>query len=954
MHISAPFIRRPVATSLLSIAILLAGGVAFYFLPVAALPRVDFPTIYVRASLPGASPETVASSLATPLERQFGRIAGVTQMTSSSQLGGTGITLQFDLDRDINAAARDVQASINAAAGQLPAGLPNLPWYRKINPSETDILDISISSNTIPRSHLYDLCDSILAQKISQLDGVGQVNIFGGAKPAVRVDVNPNAMAHYGISLEAVRQAIVAANANTPKGNLEDRSDRWTLYTSDQLLKPEQYVPLIVAYRNGAPVRLSDIARVTEGIEDVRNSGFVNGQPAVMIGIGRQPGANIIETVDRIRALLPELRASVPPSVVLEPVFDRTTTIRASVKDIEFTLLLTVALVVMVIFLFLRNAWATIIPSIAVPLSIIGTFGMMYLLKYNLDNLSLMALAICTGFVVDDAIVVIENITRYLEEGESPMQAAIKGSREIGFTVLSMSISLIAVFIPLLLMGGIVGRLFREFAVTLSVAIIVSLCVSLTTTPMMCAHFLKSEHGKKHGRFYVASERVFQWSVGTYARGLRWVLRHQPFMLAVTGATICLSVYLYIVIPKGFFPQQDTGMLQGNVLGAQDTSFPVMQQKLREYTDIVSKDPAVKQIAANTGGGSENTGRMQVELKSIGERKVTVDQVIARLRRKLATVPGATLFLRANQDINVGGRVSSSQYQYTLSSENLSDLLQWAPRVETMMRRMPKLRDIASDQQTRGLQATLVIDRDTASRLGISPSAIDSTLYDAFGQRQVATTYTELNQYHVVMEVDQAFRDSTDDIQGLYVRSSTGNQIPLSSFTHYETKNTSLAVNHQGQFPAVTISFNLGEGVALGDAVNDIEAAVVRMGMPSDIHPTFQGNAQAFQSSLSTQPWLILSAVIAVYIVLGILYESYVHPVTILSTLPSAGVGALLALQVFHTDLSVIALIGIILLIGIVKKNAIMMIDFAVETERSGKTAEESIYQACLLRFRPI
>jgi multidrug efflux pump len=938
----------------LSVAILLAGGVAFYFLPVAALPRVDFPTIFVRASLPGASPETVASSLATPLERQFGRIAGVTQMTSSSQLGGTGITLQFDLDRDINAAARDVQASINAAAGQLPAGLPNLPWYRKINPSETDILDISISSNTIPRSHLYDLCDSILAQKISQVDGVGQVNIYGGAKPAVRVDVNPNAMAHYGISLEAVRQAIVAANANTPKGNLEDKSDRWTLYTTDQLLKPEQYVPLIVAYRNGAPVRLSDIARVTEGIEDVRNSGFVNGQPAVMIGIGRQPGANIIDTVDRIRALLPELRASVPPSVVLEPVFDRTTTIRASVKDIEFTLLLTVALVVMVIFLFLRNAWATIIPSIAVPLSIIGTFGMMYLLKYNLDNLSLMALAICTGFVVDDAIVVIENITRYLEEGETPMQAAIKGSREIGFTVLSMSISLIAVFIPLLLMGGIVGRLFREFAVTLSVAIIVSLCVSLTTTPMMCAHFLKSERGKKHGKFYVASERVFQWSVGTYARGLRWVLRHQPFMLAVTGATICLSVYLYIVIPKGFFPQQDTGMLQGNVVGAQDTSFPVMQQKLKEYTDIVSKDPAVKEIAANTGGGSENTGRMQVELKSIGERTVTVDQVIARLRRKLATVPGATLFLRANQDINVGGRVSSSQYQYTLSSENLTDLLQWAPRVETMMRRMPKLRDIASDQQTRGLQATLVIDRDTASRLGISPSVIDSTLYDAFGQRQVATTYTELNQYHVVMEVDQAFRDSTDDIQGLYVRSSTGNQIPLSSFTHYETKNTSLAVNHQGQFPAVTISFNLGEGVALGDAVNDIEAAVVGMGMPSDIHPTFQGNAQAFQSSLSTQPWLILSAVIAVYIVLGVLYESYVHPVTILSTLPSAGVGALLALQVFHMDLSVIALIGIILLIGIVKKNAIMMIDFAVETERTGKTAEESIYQACLLRFRPI
>jgi hydrophobe/amphiphile efflux-1 (HAE1) family protein len=954
MHISAPFIRRPVATSLLSIAILLAGGVAFYLLPVAALPHVDFPTIYVRASLPGASPETVASSLATPLERQFGRVAGVTQMTSSSQLGNTGITLQFDLDRDINAAARDVQAAINAAAGQLPAGLPSLPWYRKINPSETDILDLSISSDTIPRSHLYDLSDSILAQKISQVDGVGQVNTYGGAKPAVRVDVNPNALAHYGLSLEEVRIALRSANANTPKGNLEDPSNRWVLSDTDQLLKPEQYAPLIVSYRNGAPVRLSDIAKVTEGIEDLRNSGYANGKPAVVIGIGRQPGANIIETVDRIKALMPELRASIPPSVTLTPTFDRTTTIRASVKDIEFTLLLTVALVVMVIFLFLRNAWATMIPSIAVPLSIIGTFGVMYLLGYSLDNLSLMALAICTGFVVDDAIVVIENITRYLEQGESPLAAAMKGSREIGFTVLSMSTSLIAVFIPLLLMGGIIGRLFREFAITLSVAIVVSLCVSLSTTPMMCALFLKSEKDMKRGKLYLASERVFQWSVATYARGLRWVLRHQPFMLVLTGATICLSVYLYIVIPKGFFPQQDTGLMAGNILGSQDTSFPVMQEKLKEYTDIVMSDPAVKATAANTGGGAENTGRMQVELKPIGERKVTVDQVIARLRRKLAVVPGATLFLRAYQDISVGGRISSSQYQYTLSSENLTDLQQWAPRVEAKMRQLPQLRDIASDQQTRGLQATLVIDRDTASRLGISPATIDNTLYDAFGQRQVSTIYTQLNQYHVVQEVDSTFRDSTDAIQGLYVRSSTGTQVPLSSFTHYETKNTALAVNHQGQFPAVTISFNLGEGVALGDAVTDIQAAVLQMGLPSDIHPTFQGNAQAFQSSLSSQPWLILAALVAVYIVLGMLYESYIHPVTILSTLPSAGVGALLALLVTHNELTVIALIGIVLLIGIVKKNAIMMIDFALEAERSGKTAEESIYQACLLRFRPI
>jgi hydrophobe/amphiphile efflux-1 (HAE1) family protein len=954
MHISAPFIRRPVATSLLSIAILLAGGVAFYLLPVAALPHVDFPTIYVRASLPGASPETVASSLATPLERQFGRIAGVTQMTSASQLGGTGITLQFDLDRDINAAARDVQAAINAAAGQLPAGLPNLPWYRKINPSESDIMDLAVYSDTIPRSHLYDICDSILAQKISQVDGVGQVGLYGGAKPAVRVDVNPNALAHYGIGLEEVRTALRAANANSPKGSLENENSRWVITDTDQLLKPDQYTPLIVAYRHGAPVRLNDIARVTEGIEDLRNSGYANGKPAVAMGIGRQPGANIIETIERIKALLPELRASIPPSVNLEVDFDKSATIRASLKDIEFTVMLTVALVVMVIFLFLRNLWATAIPSVAVPLSLIGTLGVMKLLNYSLDNLSLMALAISTGFVVDDAIVVIENITRYLEEGESPWQAATKGSREIGFTVLSMSLSLIAVFIPLLLMPGIVGRLFREFAVTLSVAIAVSLCVSLTTTPMMCSRFLKPEKGRAHGSLYQASERVFKWSVDSYAAGLRWVLRHQPLMLFVTLSTICLSVYLYVVMPKGFFPQVDSGLIQGSIVGAQDVSFPAMQQKLKQYTDIVMSDPAVKSMMANTGGGAENTGRMEFELKPLSERGVSANQVIARLRRKSAAVPGATLFLQVRQDIQVGGRISSSQYQYTLSSENLSDLLDWAPRVLARMRQLPRLRDVTSDQQTKGLQATLVIDRDTASRLGISPSAIDNTLYDAFGQRQVSTIYTQLNQYHTVMEVDSAFRDSTDAIRNLYVRSSNGTQVPLSAFTHYETKNTSLAVNHQGQFPAVTISFNLGDGVALGDAVTEIQAAVLQMGLPSDIHPTFQGTAQAYQSSLASQLWLVGAALVAVYIVLGMLYESYIHPVTILSTLPSAGVGALLALLAFHAELSMIALIGIILLIGIVKKNAIMMIDFALETERSGKSPEEGIYQACLLRFRPI
>jgi hydrophobe/amphiphile efflux-1 (HAE1) family protein len=954
MHISAPFIRRPVATTLLSVAILLAGAVAFYFLPVAALPRVDFPTIYVRGNLPGASPETMASAVATPLERQFGRIAGITEMTSSSQLGSTGITLQFDLDRDINAASRDVQAAINAAAGQLPAGMPALPNYRRVNPSDPDIMDLAIFSETIPRSRLYDLCDSILGQKLAQVQGVGQVGISGGAKPAVRVDLNPNALAHYGIGLEEVRAVLRPANANTPKGNLEDQGNRWVLFATDQLLKADQYAPLIVVYRNGAPVRLSDIAKVTEGIEDLRNSGFANGKPSVNISIGREPGANIIKTVDNIKAILPELRATLPVAASLEIISDRTKTIRASVNDIEFTLMLTVALVVMVIFLFLRNGWATVIPTISVPLSIVGTFGVMYLLHYSIDNLSLMAMAICTGFVVDDAIVVIENITRYLEADYSPMEATMMGSREIGFTVLSMSTSLIGVFIPILLMGGIVGRLFREFAVTLCVAIAVSLCVSLTTTPMMCARFLKPEKDRKHGNLYRASERVFQAGIKTYASGLRWVLRHQPLMLAVTAATICLSVYLYIYIPKGFFPQQDTGRMTGSILGAQDVSFTSMQLKLKQFTDIVISDPAVETMSSNTGGGAENVGRMGVDLKPVGERNVTVDQVIARLRRRLAVIPGATLFFRANQDIQVGGRFSSSQYQYTLESENLADLQQWAPRVEAMLRRLPGLRDIASDQQTRALQASLVIDRNTASRLGIAPQAIDNILYDAFGQRQVSTIYTQLNQYHVVMEVDSAFRDSIDAIQKLYVRSSNGTQVPLSSFTHFEMKTTSLAVNHQGQFPAVTLSFNLGEGVALGDAVDEIEAGVLQMGLPSDIRPTFQGTAQAFQSSLASQPWLILAALITVYIVLGVLYESYIQPVTILSTLPSAGVGALLALLVFHTELTVIALIGIILLIGIVIKNAIMMIDFALAAERSGKTPEESIYQACLLRFRPI
>ncbi len=955
MNISELFIRRPIATSLLSGAILLAGAVAYSFLPVAALPEVDFPSIAIGASLPGASPETLASSVATPLERQFGKIAGINEMTSSSQLGNTNITLQFDLDRNIDAASRDVQAAINAAAGQLPSTLPSLPHYQKSNPADSPILTVAMSSDTLPLQRIYDYADSIVAQKLAQVAGVGKVGIYGGAKPAVRVDVNPMALAHYGIGLEALRTALNAANVNSPKGALESQSGRWTLSASDQLLDAADYSSLVVVYRNGAPVRLSDVALVTSGVEDSRNMGYSDGIPAITVSIYRQPGANIIDTVDRIKALLPELQASIPPNVFVTLPSDRTVTIRASVHEIEFTLVLTVVLVVMVIFLFLRNLWATAIPSIAVPLSLTGTFGVMYLLGYSLDNLSLLALAISTGFVVDDAIVVIENIARYLDEGYSPLNAALKGSREIGFTVLSMSISLCAVFIPILLMGGIIGRLLREFAITLCTAIAVSLCVSLTTTPMMCAKFLRPASEEQHGRIYRASERAFEWSLHTYSRGLRWVLRHQPFMLGLTCATLCLSVYLYVIIPKGFFPQQDTGRLAGTLLGAQDMSFDAMQLKLKQFLDIMQADPGVKNVTGAVGGGSENTGSMRVELKPQEERNATADQIIARLRRKMAAIPGATTYLQSVQDFRMGGRPSGSQYQFTLEGDNIAELNEWAPKALLAMRKVQGVRDLSSDQQDRGLQATLVVDRSTSSRLGIRQQVIDDTLYDAFGQRQVSTIYTQLNQYHVVMEVDPRFRQSTDAIQQLYVRSTNGSLVPMSAFTHFEPKTTALQVNHQGQFPAVTISFNLAPGFALGDAVRGIEAQMIGIGLPSSIHPTFQGVAQAFQESLSTEPYLILAALISVYLVLGMLYESYIHPLTILSTLPSAGVGALLALLLFHIDLSIIALVGIILLIGIVKKNAIMMIDFAVEAERKeGKQPEEAIYQACLLRFRPI
>lgn len=957
MNISEPFIKRPVGTSLLLVALALAGCLGFLLLPVSPLPQVDFPTIQVSANLPGASPETMASSVATPLERQFGRIAGVTQMTSTNNRGSTNVTLQFDLNRDINGAARDVQAAINAARGQLPANLPNNPFYRKVNPADAPIMLMALTSETIEIRNIYDLASSVLQQKISQVKGVGQVIVGGSSLPSVRVELMPEVVNKYGIGLDQIRTVLNAANANRPKGKLEDSGTAWEIQATDQLLSADEYRPLIVAYRNGAPVRLSDIADVEDSVEDLRGGGLANGKRAVLIIVFRQPGANIIDTVDRVRDLLPQLRASISPAINLEVINDRTTTIRASVHDVEITLMISIALVILVVFVFLRNAWATIIPSVSVPLSLLGTFGAMYLLGYSIDNLSLMALTISTGFVVDDAIVVIENITRHLEQGMRPFQAALKGARQIGFTVLSMSISLVAVFIPILLMGGIVGRLFREFAVTLSIAIAISLIISLTATPMMCAKFLKSEAEMNHGRMYRAGERVFNWVHRGYERGLGWVLEHPPLMLGVTVLTICFSIYLYTVVPKGFFPDQDTGRLNGNVQASQDISFQAMREKLTHVVDIVMADPAVDTIGAFTGGGGSttNTARMFIALKPISERKVGADQVINRLRGKLAGEVGASTFLRPVQDVNIGGRVGNANFQFTLQGDNLDDLTRWAPKVLERLRTMPQLTDVNIDQQDRGLMASITIDRDTASRLGITAQMIDETLYDAFGQRPVSTMYKELNQYHVVMEVAPQYWQNPDTLKDIYVRSSNGREVPLSAFTHFERSTTTLAVNHQGQFPAITISFNLAPGVSLGDAVKEVETAERELGLPATIQAGFQGTAQAFQSSLANEPLLILAALVTVYIVLGVLYESFVHPFTILSTLPSAGVGALLALLICRTELTVIALIGILLLIGIVKKNGIMMVDFALEAERSeGKSPKDAIYEACLLRFRPI
>ena len=956
MNISAPFIRRPIGTTLLTIALLLSGALAFQFLPVAPLPQVEFPVISVSAGLPGASPQTMASAVATPLERQFGRIAGVNQMTSTSQLGSTNIVLQFDLNRNIDAAARDVQAAINAARGQLPANLPNNPGYRKVNPADAPILILSLTSDTIRLPNIYDSANSILAQKLAQVSGVGQVFVGGGANPAVRAELNPMLLNKLGISTQQVATALSSANANKPKGEFVGPINAWSIDANDQLLEADKYKSLIVASNQNGVVRLSDVADVQDSVEDLRNAGISNGKRAVLLVVFRQPGANIISTVDNVRQLLPELQASISPAIKLEVVMDRTLTVRASVRDIEFTLIISVILVVLVVFVFLRNLRSTIIPSVAVPLSLVGTFGVMYLLGYSLDNLSLMALAISTGFVVDDAIVVLENVNRHLEQGITPVQAAFLGAKEIGFTVLSMSTSLVAVFIPILMMGGIVGRLFREFAVTLSAAIGVSLVVSLTTTPMMCAKLLRPIDKNKQGRLYRASERAFDVLRSGYARSLRVVLAHKAVTLLITILTAILSVVLYGLVPKGFFPQQDTGRLGGSIQAEQDISFQAIREKMNNYVAIIMQDPAVDTVTGFVGGGgTANTGRMFIMLKPLEQRKIGADQVIARLRGKLAHVPGATLYLQSAQDLQIGGRMGNAQYQYTLQSENLDDLNQWAPKVLTRLRKLPQLKDVNTDQQNRGLEAKLVIDRDTAARLGIQPSAVDAALYQAFGQSQVSTIYKELNQYHVVMEVDPRYQQTPDALQSIYVPSKTGVQVPLATFSHYEPSNTPLAVNHQGQFPSATFSFNLTEGVSLGEATQVIESANREINLPASIHASFQGTAAAFQDSLANEPILILAALLTVYIVLGVLYESYIHPITILSTLPSAGVGAILALLIFKKDLNVIALIGVLLLIGIVKKNAIMMIDFALEAERmGGKSSEDAIYEACVLRFRPI
>jgi multidrug efflux pump len=959
MNPSRPFILRPIATSLLMAAILIAGAIGFKLLPVSALPQVDYPTIQIVTFYPGASPVVMASAVTAPLERQFGQMPGLNQMTSGSSAGSSVITLQFVLDLNIDVAEQEVQAAINAAGTYLPRDLPNPPIYSKINPADAPILTLALTSETLPLSKVEDFADTRFAQKISQLPGVGLVSISGGQKPAVRVQVNPTALSSYGLTMEDIRTAIAVANVNQAKGAFDGKSQSYSIWSNDQLLSSDQYRPLVVAYRNGAPVRLSDVATVIDDIENVKQAAWMNQTPAVILNIQRQPGANIIAVVDRVKALLPQLRASLPSAIKVSILTDRTTTIRASVHDVEFELMLTVGLVVMVIFLFLRTAAGTVIPSVAVPLSLVGTFGVMYLLGYSLNNLTLMALTISTGFVVDDAIVMIENISRYIEEGVPPLEAALKGSAQIGFTILSLTVSLIAVLIPLLFMGDVVGRLFREFAVTLSVTILISAAVSLTLTPMMSAKLLRLRHKEDQTRFYRSSQRAFDSVIAFYGRTLSWVLKHQPATLLVAVATLVLTILLYVVIPKGFFPVQDTGVILGISEAPQTVSFPAMADRQQALARVILADPGVQSLSSFIGIDGTNTtlnsGRIQINLKALAERKADAGEIIRRLQPELAQVEGITLFMQPVQDLTVEDRVSRTQFQYSLEDPDGRELAKWAPRFVSRLQQVPELRDVASDQQSAGLEARLILDRTTASRLGITPTDLDNALYDSFGQRQISTMFTELNQYRVVLESQPGFRQRPDDLRSVFLRSSGGGAVPLGAFSDVQTSNAPLAINHQGQFPVVTVSFNLAPNASLGQAVKAIDKAGQEVGLPASIQTAFQGTAQAFRASLVNTPFLILAAIITVYILLGVLYESYIHPVTILSTLPSAGVGALLSLMIFRTDFSVIALIGIILLIGIVEKNAIMMIDFALDAERKqGKKPTEAIYQAALLRFRPI
>jgi multidrug efflux pump len=1012
---STPFIRRPVATTLLTFGLAAAGAVAFFKLPVSPLPQVDFPTISVQATLPGASPQDVATTVASPLEKHLGQIADVTEMTSTSSVGSVRITLQFGLNRDINGAARDVQAAINAARADLPTSLRSNPSYKKVNPADAPILILTLTSDTASRGDLYDAASTVLAQKLSQVDGIGEVVVGGSSLPAVRVDLIPSALFKYGIGLEDVRAALSSANAHSPKGGIDVGEERYQIYSNDQANKADDYKSLIVAYRNGAPVHLTDVGEVTDGVENLRNAGLANGKPAVLLILYRQPGANIISTVDAVKALVPTLRASISPAIDIGVGVDRSTTIRTSLRDVERTLVLAVLLVIVVVFAFLRNLRATFIPVVAVSVSLVATFGVMYLIGYSLDNLSLMALTVATGFVVDDAIVVLENVTRYIEDGMSPLNAALKGANEVGFTVLSMSISLIAVFIPILLMGGIIGRLFREFAMVISISIMISLAVSLSTTPMMCAVLLREESGGEHGRLYQISERFFEAMLAFYRRTLTSALEYPLAIMVMFVAAIGLNVYLYTVIPKGFFPQQDTGRIVGNIQADQSISFQLMQQKLAQFVTIISKDPAVETAVGFTGGGQTNSGFMFVSLKPLSERHANVDEVIGRLRRQMAVVPGATLFLQAVQDIRVGGRASNAQYQYTLQGDSLEELNEWSPKIAAALQRETSvLADVNSDQQNKGLESRVIIDRDAAAQLGVTVSQIDNTLYDAFGQRQVSTIYVARNQYHVIMEVAPRYWQTPETLKDIWVSTSGGSvggsqatnavagtvvspatsgaaaaanaqaarnlatnsigqtgkgvastgsavstsketMIPLSAVARFGQGSTPLGVNHQGLLVSTTISFNLPPGVSLSTATATIEATMNRLGVPATIRGTFAGTAKVFQDSLSNQPFLVLAALVAIYIVLGVLYESYVHPLTILSTLPSAGVGALLALMAFGTEFSIMALIGVILLIGIVKKNAIMMIDFALDAERNrGMNSLDAIREACLLRFRPI